>query len=37
MTEEQHNFLHKKINDNHPINNPLQLNTIDNAVQQTQH
>ncbi len=23
MTEEQHNFLHKKINDNHPINNPL--------------
>jgi len=23
MTEEQHNFLHKKINDIHPINNPL--------------
>ena len=23
MTEEEHNFLHKKINDEHPINNPL--------------
>jgi len=45
MTEEQHNFLHKKINDNHPINNPLseiqvepkQLNTIENINQPAQH
>jgi len=37
MTEEQHNFLHKKINDNHPINNPLPLNILDNNIQSTQH
>ena len=37
MTEEQHNFLHKKINDNHPINNPLPLNILDNNIQSTHH
>ena len=37
MTEEEHNFLHKKINDTHPINNPLPLNILDNNIQSTQH
>ena len=37
MTEEDHNFLHKKINDIHPINNPSHLNILDNNIQSTQH
>ena len=37
MTEEEHNFLHKKINDTHPINNPLPLNILDNNIQSTHH
>ena len=37
MTEEDHNFLHKKINDIHPINNPSHLNILDNNIQSTHH
>ena len=37
MTEEDHNFLHKKINDIHPINHPSHLNILDNNIQSIQH